>query len=199
MKKTAILIAALAGALFALHAQAQEPGQGYFGIGYGAVWTDGASPYGDTIDEDTGGGAKIYGGSMWNRFGLELGLYTLGKYDVNFAGAKIADTETTAIAVSGVLATPLGGGYSFHGKIGLAFTQSEINCVSLCGTGNPPLASTKKRGTSGLLGIGIGAKLGQDAMLRVDYEHFGNVHHQIGTSKYTDSYDILSVNLQFNF
>lgn len=199
MKRTAILIAALAGALLATQSQAQSPGQGYVGIGYGAVWTDGASPYGNTIDEDTAGGAKIYGGSMWGNFGLELGLYGLGKYDVNFGGAKIADTQTSAVAVSGVLVTPLGGGYSFHGKLGLAFTQSEITCISLCGTGNPPLASTKKRGTSGLLGLGMGAKLGQDVMLRVDYEHFGNVHHQIGTFKYNDSYDILAVSIQFNF
>jgi hypothetical protein len=199
VKKTAILIAALAGTLLAFQAQAQSPGQGYFGVGYGAVWTDGASPYSDTIDEDTAGGAKIYGGSMWNNFGLEVGLYSLGKYNVNVASGKVADTSTMAVAVSGVMATPLGGGYSFHGKVGLAFTQSEINCVALCGTGFPALASTTKRGTSGLLGLGIGAKLWQDVMVRIDYEHFGNVHHQIGTFKYNDSDDILSVNLQLNF
>lgn len=199
MKRSAILIAALAGTLLASQAQAQEPGQGYFGIGYGAVWTDGASPYGNTLDESTAGGAKIYGGSMWDRFGLELGFYSLGKYDVEFGGAKIADTKTAAVAVSGVMATPLGGGYSFHGKLGLAFTQSEISCNGACAPASPPLANTKKRGTSGLLGLGIGAKLGQDVMMRVDYEHFGNVHHQTGTFAYNDGYDIFSVSVQFNF
>jgi len=199
VKRTAILIAILAGALLAPQVQAQEPGQGYFGIGYGSVWTDGTSPYGNTIDEDTAGGFKIYGGSMWDRFGIELGIYGLGKYDVNLGGTKIADTQTSAVAVSGVLVTPLGGGYSLHGKLGLAFTQSEIRCFATCGTGVPVLADTKKRGTSGVLGLGIGAKLGQDVMMRVDYEHFGNVHHQISTFKYNDSYDILAVSIQFNF
>lgn len=199
MKRSAILIAALAGTLLASQAQAQEPGQSYFGIGYGAVWTDGASPYGNTFDEDTAGGVKIYGGSMWDRFGVELGFYSLGKYDVEFAGAKIADTRTAAIAVSGVMATPLGGGYSFHGKLGLAFTQSEISCNGACVPASPPLANTTKRGTSGLLGLGIGAKLGQNMMMRVDYEHFGNVHHQTGTFAYNDGYDIFSVSVQFNF
>jgi hypothetical protein len=199
VKRTAILIAALAGALLGSHVQAQEPGQGYFGIGFGAATTDGTSPYDNTLDEDTAGGFKIYGGSMWDRFGIEVGFYGLGRYDVNFGGAKIADTETYAVAVSGVMAVPLGGGYSFHGKLGLAFTQAEFNCISLCGTGNPVLADTKKRGTSGLLGLGIGALLWRDAMIRMDYEHFGGVHHQISTTEYTDGYDMLSVSLQFNF
>ena len=199
MKRTAILIAAMAGALLASHAQAQEPGQGYFGIGYGAATTDGTSPYDNTLDEDTAGGFKIYGGSMWERFGIELGFYNLGKYDVNFGGAKIAETKTAAVAVSGVLATPLGGGYSFHAKLGLAFTQAEFSCISLCGTGNPVLADTKKRGTSGLLGIGLGARIGQNVLARIDYEHFGSVHHQISTTEYTDGYDIFAVSLQFNF
>ena len=199
MKRTAILIAALAGALLASQAQAQEPGQGYFGIGFGAATTDGTSPYGNTLDEDTAGGFKVYGGSMWERFGIELGFYNLGKYDVNFGGAKIAETKTAAVAVSGVLATPLGGGYSFHAKIGLAFTQAEFSCISLCGTGNPVLADTKKRGTSGLLGIGLGARIGQNVLARIDYEHFGSVHHQISTTEYTDGYDIFAVSVQFNF
>lgn len=199
MTRTAILIAALAGALLASHAQAQEPGQSYFGIGYGAVWTDGASPYGNTLDEDAAGGFKVYGGSMSGHFGIEVGLYNLGKYDVNFGGAKIAETETAAVAVSGVMATPLGGGYSFHAKLGLAFTQAEVSCISLCGTGNPVLADTKKRGTSGLLGIGLGARLGQNVLARIDYEHFGSVHHQISTTEYIDGYDMFSVSVQFNF
>lgn len=199
MKRTAILIAVLAGTLLASQARAQEPGQGYFGVGYGAVWTDGASPYGNTFDEDTVGGAKIYGGSMWDRFGLELGFYSLGKYDVDFGGAKIADTRTMALAVSGVLATPLGGGFSFHGKLGLAFTQSEISCNGACVAATPTLVNTTTRGTSGLLGLGIGAKLGQNVLVRADFEHFGNVHHQIGTFEYTDGYDIFSVSVQFNF
>jgi len=202
VKRTAILFAALAGALLAFQAQAQEPGQGYFGLGYGAAFTKGASPYSDTLDEDTAGGFKIYGGSMMNdRFGLEVGYYNLGKYEVNFGGSKIADSKTQAIAVSGVLATPLGGGYSLHGKVGLAFTQFEFQCVApFCGTGGPPvLANTKKRGTSGLLGLGIGAALAQDVTMRIDYEHFGAVHQAVSTFVYKDGYDMLSVSVQFNF
>lgn len=199
MKRTAILIAALAGALLGAHAQAQEPGQGYFGIGLGAATTDGASPYGSTFDDDTAAGFKVYGGSMWERFGIELGLYSLGKYGVDLGGAKIAQTETFAAAVSGVMAVPLGGGYSFRAKLGLAFTQAEFTCISLCGTMTPVLANTRRYGTSGLLGLGLGAQLWKDVLVRIDYEHFGGVHHQISTTEYKDHYDLLSVGLQFNF
>jgi hypothetical protein len=199
VKRTAILIAALAGAVLGAHAQAQEPGQGYFGIGIGSATTDGASPYGNTFDDDTAAGFKVYGGSMWERFGIELGLYGLGRYDVELGGAKIAQTETFAAAVSGVMAVPLGGGYSFHAKLGLAFTRAEFTCISLCGTGTPVRADTIKYGTSGLLGLGLGAQLWQDALVRIDYEHFGSVHHQISTTGYKDHYDLLSVSLQFNF
>lgn len=200
MRRTAILIAALTGVLFAPHALSQEIGQSYFGVGYGAVWSDSASPYANTLDDGTAAGGKIYGGKMGDRFGIELGLYSLGKFDVNLLGAKLAETATTAVAVSGVMATPLGGGYSFHAKLGLAFTQAEFTCSGAqCATQSPVGVNTKKRGTSGVFGLGVGAKLSQGVLVRVDFEHFGNVHHQISNTEYGDGYDMMSVSLQFNF
>ncbi|MEO8719350.1 MAG: outer membrane beta-barrel protein [Burkholderiales bacterium] len=202
MKKTAILIAALVGVLLTFQAQAQEPGQSFFGAGFGAVNTDGASPYTNTQDEDTASGYKIYAGTMFdNHFGMELGYYDLGRYNVNFGGAKLAESKASAITVAGVLATPLGGGYYFHAKAGLAFTQFEITCRPLyCGTGGPPaLANTTKRGVSGVLGLGLGARLWREIELRIDYDHFGAVHHQLSNFGYKNPYDILSVSMQFNF
>jgi OmpA-like transmembrane domain len=201
VKRTAILIAALAGVLLAFHAQAQEPGQGFFGFSYGVVNTDGASPYNDTIDEGTAAGFKIYGGKMFdNRFGMEFAYYDLGKYDVSTAaGVRIAESKTSAVTVAGVLATPLGGGYSFHAKAGIAFTQFQISCVTGCGLGSPALIDTKKRGVSGLLGLGIGAQLAHNLTMRIDYDHFGTVHHQLSTLPYKSPYDILSVSVQFSF
>lgn len=200
MKRTAILIAALTGALLASQVQAQQPGQNYFGFSYGAVHTEGASPYSNTLDEDTAGGFRVYGGTLWeNGFGMELGYYGLGKYNVNIAAGKIAESETNAIAVSGVMASALGAGYSLHLKAGLAFTEFNYNCVALCGTLAPVNANTTKRGVAGLLGVGIGAALAQDVTMRVDYEHIGAVNHQLSTTGYKSPYDILSVSIQFNF
>lgn len=199
MKRFGMLCALLAGALLAAQAQAQQPGQTYFGVGVGSVWTDGASPYANTADEDTSAGFKVYGGRMWGAYGMELGLYGLGKYDVDFNNAKIAESETFAATISGVYATALGAGYSFHAKLGLAFTQHEITCNGACVVSSPQLADTKKRGLSGLIGIGFGAQFSQNVMTRVDYEHFGSVHQAVGTEEYKDAYDMLSVSLQFSF
>ena len=199
MKKFGMLCALLAGALLAAQAQAQQPGQAYFGVGVGSVWTDGASPYSDTQDEDTAAGFKVYAGKMWSTLGMELGLYGLGKYDVEFGGAKIAESQTHALAISGVYATPIAAGYTFHAKLGLAFTQFEIECVSSCGSGTPVLADTKKRALSGLIGIGMGVQFTQDVAVRIDFEHFGNVHQAVSNFEYRDSYDMLSVSLQFSF
>ncbi|MEX2241590.1 MAG: outer membrane beta-barrel protein [Burkholderiales bacterium] len=199
MKRTAILIAALAGALLATHVQAQQPGQGgYLGIGYGSVWSDGGSFFANTINEDTVAGAKIYAGYMTSEYlGLEVGLHNLGKYEVFLLGTKTDEFKTTAVSVAGVLSVPVGGGYYFNGRLGLAFTNVEYDCLQGCGVA--PLVDTKKRGTSGLLGLGLGAKLGQSAEVRIDFDHFGSVHHAVGTTEYKDSYDILSVNLVLLF
>lgn len=198
MKRTAILIAALAGALLAAHAQAQQPGQrGYLGIGYGSVWSNGGSFFSTTINEDTVAGGKIYAGYMTSEFlGLEVGLYNLGKYEVFLLGTKTDEFKTTAVSVAGVLAVPLGGGYYFNGRLGLAFTNVEYDCLQLC---DSTFFDTKKRGTSGLLGIGFGARLAQSVEMRIDYDHFGGVHHAVGNTEYTESYDILSVNLVLLF
>ena len=200
MKTTAILIAALAGLSLTAPAQAQAPGQGAFlGIGYGAVWSKGGSSIGNSINEDTVAGGRIYAGYMTSEYlGLEVGLHSLGKYEVFEIGTGIKTDEfkTTAVSVAGVLSVPVGSGYYFNGRLGLAFTNVEYDCLQVCGG---TFVDAKKRGTSGLLGIGFGARLGQNVMVRIDHDHFGGVHHAVGNTEYKDSYDILSVNLQVNF
>lgn len=199
MKRFGMLCALLAGALLAAQAQAQQPGQGYFGVGVGSVWTDGASPYTNTADEDTSVGFKVYAGKLWGNYGMELGFYGLGKYDVDFNNAKIAESETFAAAISGVYATPVGAGFSFHAKLGIAFTQHEISCNGVCVVSSPQLVGTTTRGLSGLLGVGFGAQFSQNVAARFDYEHFGSVHQAVGNEEYKDGYDMISVSLQFNF
>lgn len=199
MKRTAIVIAALAGALLASHAQAQQPGRGgYLGIGYGSVWSKGGT-IGNTISEDTVAGGRIFAGYMTSEYlGLEVGLHNLGKYEALEigTGVKTDEFKTTAVSVAGVLSVPVGGGYYFNGRLGLAFTNVEYDCLQDCvGT----FVDAKKRGTSGLLGLGLGARLGQSIEARIDFDHFGSVHHAVGNTEYKDSYDILSVNLVLLF
>lgn len=194
MKRTAVLIAALTGALLAPHAQAQQSGPGgYIGFGYGSVWSDGGSFFSNTINEDTVAGGKVYVGFMTNaNWGMELGLHSLGKFDSFLLGVKSDQFKTTAVSVAGVYTTPLGAGYAFHGRLGLAFTSAEYDCLQACGG---TVFDAKKRGTSGMFGLGVGARLWQNLEMRIDFDHFGSVHHQVGNAEYKDSYDVFSVNL----
>jgi hypothetical protein len=205
MKKIGTIIAVIAGALLGSHAYAQAPGQAYFGASYGSVWTDGGSPYGvNIVNEDTSSGFKAFAGNMlWNNVGLEVGYYNLGKYETVFTGSgqPFMEAETSAITVNGVYTTPLGPGYAFHAKAGLAFTLYEATCrdAAVCAASTPMTIDTKKRGVSGMLGIGISANVAQDVALRIDFEHIGSVKEAVGTTDFKDGYDLFSVGLQFNF
>lgn len=205
MKKAAILIAALAGLLLTAQAGAQAPGQGfYIGAGGGTVWSKGGQIYGDTVNEDASLGGKVFAGYMaTDNWGVELGLHSLGRYDAEFANAKIADMRTAALSVSGVYTRPIfDSGYNVNVRVGLAFTEAKYTCVSLCGpTATPGLANVNSsyRGVAGTIGIGIGAKITQALSMRVDFDHVGNVKHQVDLTEFNESYDVLSANLQLLF
>mgnify|MGYP001438342545 CR=1 FL=1 len=202
MKRTAILFAALAGLLLTAPAQAQAPGKGlYMGVGYGTVWTDAGGLYGNTVNEDASGAGKIYFGNMWNdSWGMEFGLQSLGTYDIEFNSALIAQVKTKVLSTTVVYTRPLfDWGYNVNVRFGLAFTDARHECVSLCGVGNPVNVSTRKKGTSGTIGLGLMAKLSDDFSLRVDYDHFGSVHHQVDFTEYRDAYDVFTVGLQLQF
>jgi opacity protein-like surface antigen len=199
MKKAAILIAALAGLLLAAQAQAQAPGQGfYLGGGIGTVWSDGGSIFSTTVNEDASPGGKIYFGYMQDEnWGMEIGIHSLGKYESQLAGVPSDEFKTAAVSISGVYTKPLfDTGYNVNVRLGLAFTQAEYRCLSAC---TSLLPDTKKRGVSGTIGLGIGAKLTQALSMRVDFDHFGSVKHAVGTTEYNESYDVLSANLQLLF
>ena len=205
MKKLGTIIALFAGMLLGGQAFAQAPGQSYFGASFGSVWSDGGSPYTlNVVNEDTVAGFKAFAGSMlWNEFGLELGYYNLGTYETELAssGQPFMEAETSAFTVNGVYTTPLGPGYAFHAKAGLAFTLYETSCrdAAVCAASTPVMVNTKTRGVSGMLGIGISANLAKDVAVRVDFEHIGSVHEAVGSTEFKDGYDFLSVGLQFTF
>ena len=205
MKKIGTIIALLAGVLLGGQAYAQAPGQSYFGASFGSVWTDGGSPYGlNVVNEDTSAGFKAFAGSMlWNKLGLEVGYYNLGTYETVFTGSgqPFMEAETSAVTVNGVYTTPLGPGYAFHAKVGLAFTLYEASCrdAAVCAASDPVTVNTKNHGVSGMLGIGISANLAKDVALRMDFEHIGSVQQAVGNTDFKDGYDFFSVGIQFTF
>jgi hypothetical protein len=171
VKKTGILIAALAGVLAGTQAQAQSTST-YLGISGAAVWKDA-------------------------RFGVEFGYYILGKYDIENAGGAVQDQlKASALAVSGVYSTPIGYGYSFNGKLGIAFTEAKYDCKLACGG---TFLDTRRRGTSGLIGVGVGWQAASNLAFRIDYEHIGGLQHAVSTIRFKEGYDLMSVGVQLQF
>lgn len=198
MRKTAILIAALAGLSAGSQAHAEESA-GYMGVGFSAIWSNGGSVYSDTVNENVTSGGKIYGGYQWGPMGMEISYNHLGTYDSLFAGALVSQMKTSAIALAGIYTAPIAPGFNLSAKVGLAFTEAKHSCVSLCGTGTPSNVDTKELGLSGLIGLGVGMRMSNDLEVRVDFDHFGSVHHKVDLTKFTTGYDIMSVSLKITF
>lgn len=134
---------------------------------------------------------------MWERFGIEFAYYNLGEYDiVDGAGALLDQLTTTAIGVSGVYTAPIAPGYYFNAKLGLAFTDAKYDCKASC---TSPFVDTNRRGTSGLLGIGLAMRAVSNLWLRLEYEHVGSVQHAISNIRFNDGYDMLSVGVHIGF
>jgi hypothetical protein len=193
MKRTAILLAAVLSALLATQVRAEGF---YLGAAGSGIWSKGGSLFFDTINEDTSAGGKIYGGYQWDRFGMEIGLHGLGKYDILLTtGTKFADVRTSALSVAGTYTLPVGQGFLVNVKLGLAFTQAEFDCVTTCNF----WVDTKIRAVSGVVGLGLAARLTGNLRGVIDIEHFGNVKHKVTTFEYNEPYDVLSVGLRYDF
>lgn len=202
VKIAATMFAALVGVLAGSQVHAQSSST-YLGVSGGSVWTDAANSVaavsGGFHDESVPNGFKVYGGRIWDRFGLEFAYYSLGTYDiVNTTGAIVDQLETRAFAVSGVYAAPLGQGYTFIAKLGIAFTEAEYDCRLGCGTA--PFVDTTRRGNSGLIGLGFASQIASNLALRMEFEHIGSVRHGMSNFvKFNDGYDMLSVGIHLNF
>lgn len=186
-------------AVLAGPAQAQTQG-GYFGLGALHVATDNAREFalafGGTAADKTADGMKVYGGYLWNQFGIEAGYYGLGTYDVRVGAAKRDDFKVSAFAVSGVLALPMGRGFSLNAKAGVALTSVDYRCYFACG-GN--FVDTGESNVAGLLGAGFAWRPAPNFTLRADFEYLGDVTHSVGLLEAMYPYRILSLSAQFNF
>lgn len=203
VKIAATMIAALVGMLAGFQAHAQSSTV-YMGASGGAVWTDAADSVaaisGGVHDDSVPNGFKVFGGRIRDNFGIELAYYYLGKFDIVAfgTGAMLDQLETRALAVSGVYSAPLGHGYNFIAKLGIAFTEAQYDCRTGCGVA--PFIDTRRRGNSGLIGLGITSQVSSNVALRMEFEHIGNVRHAMSnTVFFNDGYDMFSVGLHLNF
>jgi hypothetical protein len=204
MKKTAFIAALLAGVLLGAQAHAQTRASGgYFGAGVMQTYTDNATEFawsaigfGGSADSNATG-FKVYGGYVWPaRFGVEVGFYDLGTYDVFTFNAKSDEFKTTALAVSGTYSLPINPKFGVLFKLGLAFTDADYQCFSNCGW---PYVSTSHSDVAGLMGIGVDWRLAQNFALRAEWEYFGGVVHMVGNLMGEYGYSAFSLAGQFHF
>lgn len=197
------LTAALAAALAALPARAQEaPGRYYMGISGAAVTSDAGRSLqtitGGTEDKTTPNGGKVYAGYLRGNWGLEFGYYYLGNIKIENAGGQVQDELTTsALVVAGVYQVDIGHGFDFVARAGVAFTNAEYDCKLSCGA--PTFVDTKTTGNSGMWGLGVNMRMTQSLSFLLEYEHIGSVHHNVGNIEFQDGYYMYSVGARLTF
>jgi hypothetical protein len=204
MKKIAILAALLAGALVSAQAYAQGRAGGYFGAGVMQVYTDNATEFASSTLGPTGGsgdssatGFKVYGGYVWPaRFGFEVGYYDLGTFGVYSFGAKTDEFRTTALAFSGTYSLPINPSVDVLFKLGMAFTDADYRCLSLCSW---PNVNTSHGDIAGLMGVGLDWRIASNFSVRADWEYFGGVVHSVGGMIGEYGYSAVSIAGQFHF
>lgn len=193
------LACTLAAACLAGAAHAQSQG-GYVGAGVLSASTDNAREFAlataaDSADKSARG-FKVFGGYLWNQFGIEGGYYDLGTYDVMFGGALSDDFSVSAVALSGVLALRMTSQFTFNAKAGIAFTSVDYRCFQACG-GN--FVNTGDSDIAGVFGAGFAWRPARNFTLRADYESIGDISHSVGLLSESFPYTILSISAQFNF
>ena len=206
MKRIAFVVGLFASALIAGQAQAQSRGTGgYFGAGVMQVYTDSATvfandlylgPVGGSADS-TATGFKVYGGYVWPaRFGIEVGYYDLGTFDVFSFGAKTDEFNTTALGFSGTYSLPINPSVDVQFKLGFAYTDVDYRCFSFCGW---PNVNTSHTDIAALMGVGLDWRIASNFSVRADWEYFGGVVHVVGDSYGEFGYSAVSIAGQFHF
>jgi len=204
MKKTALLFAFFTGMAAAAQASAQTTAKasvqgGYAGAGVMSVSTENARDFAAvnaTSGDGSSTGFKVYGGYLWpSRFGIEVGYYDLGTYDVRTGTAKSDEFAVNALTVSGVYILPFARIFEFNAKVGLAFTNVDYTCVTGCGG---IFVNTSKSGVGGLFGAGVGWRVAPNFGLRLDLEVIG-VTHSVGGVEADYGYGALSFSGQVKF
>lgn len=198
-----VTMAALVAALAAAPARSQEaPGGFYIGASGGAVYTDAAGSLevitGGFHDRKVPNGGKVYIGHKRGNVGMEAGYYYLGTYDflVTPAGAVQDQLKTHAIVVAGVYEAEMFPGYTLVARLGVAFTQAQYDCKLFCGGA---FLDTDETGTSGMWGVGMDMRMTQILSLRLEFEHFGGVHHAVVSRRFKDGYDMFSAGVRLGF
>lgn len=189
----ASLIAALGTAAVGGNAAAgpQAQPEAYMGANLGLYSKyDISCSAGEKCDKTPSFGGKIYGGMMYEQWGLEAVAFGTGKGEGTLKlGGKDAQgsVKMGGLGVVGVL--PLGfGGFTLKGKLGAAYTHGTANYKSG--------ASDSKNSIAPLFGAGLSYAFSKQVSLTADLDHISAKYNTAGDKA---AVNMLSIGASYKF
>ena len=146
-----------------------------------------------TMDDDDVGGRFFGGYRFAPNLAVEGGLAFLGSYSLRYNdGGNLAAYDYNASALTVALAgnLPVAGGFSLNGRIGLAFTGTELDLRRNDGNANPPFcpdswwySDCSSQSTNVYWGVGAQFDFDRRWGIRVDYDNYGEVGEEFETGR----------------
>lgn len=171
------LIAAL-GTVAAGHVAAagpQDQPQAYVGANLGLYSKyDFSCSTGQTCDKTASFGGKVYGGMMYEQWGLEALAFGTGKGEGTLKlGGKDAQGSVKMGGLGFVGVLPLNfGDFSLKGKLGVAYTRGTATYKSG--------VSESKNGVAPLFGAGLSYAFSKQVSLTADIDHISAKYNKAG-------------------
>jgi OmpA-OmpF porin, OOP family len=180
--KTKLFAAVLVAAAFApVAAQAQT----YIG---GSI---GSSEQKAGDEKESHVGYKLFAGYQFNEtFGLESGYVDLGKISVSGDNFSVS-SHPQALYFAGTATWPLSTEFSLFGKAGVSANRTKVSAT----VGNTSGSDTTSK-TTAIVGVGAAYAMSKNLSLTVEYENFGKVIDEAGSSVKAD---LFSVGIRYKF
>jgi opacity protein-like surface antigen len=182
---TLIATLGLAAAGNAAAAGPQAQPEAYMGANVGLYSKyDFSCSAGQKCDKTANFGGKIFGGVMYEQWGIEALAFGTGKGEGQLKlGGKDAQgsVKMGGLGVVGVL--PLNfGDFSLKGKLGLAYTHGKANFSSG--------ASESKNSLAPLFGAGLSYALSKQVSLTADVDHISAKYNKAGDKAAVNMFSI---------
>ena len=201
MKKLACSLFIALG-LFAGTATADERPNFYFGVTGGVTNSDvtekGFTYSSTTKNERSTSGIKLFAGYSWGVFGIELGQYDLGKYNIEgIANSQPSADEygVKAFTLSGAAAFPLDRNWDFTTKLGIASGTVTYQCVKNCAG----ISNQTTNSIGAIFGLGLRWKISRNLAARLDWESIGGLTSKFGSYEEKVTTGLFSAGIEARF
>ena len=183
-----IIVSALITAALAAPLAAQAEGA-YVGGSIGRAEQK-ADVAGYSFNESTTGYKLVGGYDFTKNFGLEAGYADLREISISGNGAR-ASSKPQVFYVAGTATMPIDEQFSVFGKAGIATAHTKLT-ASFNGFSD----SASDNQTTGVIGVGAAFHLIKNISFVAEYEYFGKVARDGGSSIKAD---LLSVGVRYKF